>query len=97
MSAIRTVLVFTLLGALLGAVVASLVVPPWLVWYNATGAIAGTKQVETLCNLPELIRYATHRLLVGQLVGATIGAVLAALLGGIVARRRSSGGTAVAG
>lgn len=94
MSAMRTVLVFTLLGALLGAVAASFIVPPWLGWYNATGAIAGARQVETLCNVPELIRYATNRLLVGQLIGAASGAVLAALLGGAVVRRRGRAATA---
>lgn len=94
MSAMRTVLVFTLLGALLGAVAASFIVPPWLGWYNATGAIAGARQVETLCNVPELIRYATNRLLVGQLIGAASGAVLSALRGGVVVRRRGLAATA---
>jgi len=88
MSAARTVLVFMLVGALCGVVGASLVVPPWLGWYNATGAIAGGKTVETLCNVPELIRYATHGLLKGQLVGAGLGALLAGLLGISVTRGR---------
>ena len=83
-----------LVGAVLGTVVASLVVPSWLGWYNATGAIAGAKSVETLCNVPELIRYATKALLKGQVAGAAIGAVLGGLFGGLVAsRRRRAPGT----
>jgi len=84
----RTVLVFMMAGALLGAVVASFIVPPVLAWYNEPGAIAPGRQVETLCNLPELIRYASKRLLIGQLVGAVIGALVFLFPGLAVARRR---------
>jgi len=85
----RTVLVFMMAGALLGAVVASFIVPPVLAWYNEPGAIAAPgRQVETLCNLPELIRYASKRLLIGQLVGAVIGALIFLFPGLAVARRR---------
>ena len=72
----KTVLVFMMIGAIVGAVVASFVVPPLLSWYNEPGAITTGKQVETLCNLPELIRYTSTRLLRGQLIGAGIGALL---------------------
>ena len=92
MSAARSILGFMLVGAILGLVAASVVVPPALGWYNATGKIAGAKEVETLCNVPELIRYATTRLLEGQLIGAVIGAVLFGVIGGVVRRRRSAGG-----
>lgn len=86
---LRTVLVFMLIGALLGALVASFVVPPWLAWYNEPGAITPGKQVETLCNLPELIRYTSSRLLRGQLIGAAIGALVFLFPGILVVRRRA--------
>ena len=78
-----------LIGALFGALVASFVVPPWLAWYNEPGAIAPGKQVETLCNLPELIRYTSSRLLRGQLIGAAIGALVFLFPGILVVRRRA--------
>ena len=83
----RTVLVFMLVGAIVGAVVASFVVPPVLAWYNEPGAISPGSKVETLCNLPELIRYTSSRLIRGQLIGAGVGAVLFMLLGLMVRRR----------
>ena len=88
MSGMKTVLVWMMMGAILGAVVASFVVPPMLSWYNEPGSISPGKQVETLCNLPELIRYTSSRLIRGQLIGAAIGGVLFLLLGIMVVRRR---------
>jgi hypothetical protein len=88
MGTAKTILTFALAGALLGAVVASVVVPPVLSWYNATGAIAPGKPVETLCNVPELIRYATRRLILGQVAGAGVGAAAGLALGAAWARRR---------
>src|SRR5205809_144227 len=76
MGAVRTVLVFVLVGAVLGAVAASFIVPPVLSWYNEPGAVAPGRQVETICNLPEMIRYTSSRLLRGQLIGAALGALL---------------------
>ena len=95
MSRTRSVLTFMLIGAIVGAVVASFVVPPVLSWYNEPGAIAPGKTVETLCNLPELIRYTTRRLLLGQLIGAVLGA-LAFLFPGLAWARRRGSGAAVA-
>jgi uncharacterized membrane protein YjjB (DUF3815 family) len=89
MGTFRTVLVFMMIGAIVGAVVASLVVPPVLAWYNAPGAIKAGGNVETLCNLPDLIRYTSHRLLLGQLIGAAIGA-LAFLFPGVAWARRGA-------
>jgi hypothetical protein len=91
-NAVRTVAVYMMIGALVGGVAASFVVPPVLAWYNQTGEIAPGKQVETLCNLPELIRYTSSRLLRGQLVGAAIGALLFLFPGLIAARRGHPGG-----
>jgi len=91
MGRLTTILLFVLLGALIGAAVASLVVPPMLSWYNEPGAINSGKQVETICNIPELIRYTASRLLRGQLIGAGIGAVLFVFPGIMVSRRRAAG------
>ena len=88
MSSAKTILTLMMVGALLGAVVASFVVPPVLGWYNEPGAISPGKPVETLCNVPDLIRYATRRLLEGQLIGAAIGAAIFLVLGIILTRRR---------
>ena len=90
MSSAKTILTLMMLGALLGAVVASFVVPPVLGWYNEPGAISPGRPVETLCNVPDLIRYATRRLLEGQLVGAAIGAAIFLVLGVILTRRRAA-------
>jgi hypothetical protein len=76
MSRTTTILLYMLVGALVGMVTASLVVPPVLGWYNEPGAINAGKQVETLCNIPELIRYTASRLLRGQLIGAIVGALV---------------------
>jgi hypothetical protein len=86
-SKLKIVATYMLIGAFVGGVIASFVVPPVLAWYNETGKISSASQVQTLCNLPELIRYTSSRLLRGQLIGAAIGALLL-LYPGIVAARR---------
>jgi hypothetical protein len=90
MNSFKTVLVFMMMGALLGVVIASLLVPPILSWYNEPGAIAPGRQIETLCNLPELIRYTSARLIRGQLIGAGVGAFLFMIPGVMTVRRRRS-------
>src|SRR6185295_8359625 len=76
MSGVKSALVWAMAGAILGAVAASFIVPPMLSWYNEPGSISPGQQVQTLCNLPELIRYTSSRLIRGQLIGAAVGAVL---------------------
>ena len=95
MSATRTILDFTITGAILGVIVASLVVPPVLGWYNTPGNIGAGKPIETLCNVPELIRYATRHLIEGQLIGAAIGAVVLLPIGVRRSRRSSPPGPPV--
>jgi hypothetical protein len=90
MSRFTTVLFFMMVGALVGVVAASFIVPPILSWYNEPGAIAPGRQVETLCNLPELIRYTSARLLRGQLIGAALGAVLFMFPGIMISGRRAA-------
>ena len=84
---LKTVGTYVLIGAFVGGVIASFVVPPVLAWYNETGKISSASQVQTLCNLPELIRYTSSRLLRGQLIGAAIGALVFLYPGFLAARR----------
>ena len=91
MSRGTTIFVYMLIGALAGAVAASIIVPPFLAWYNEPGAINAGKQVETLCNIPELIHYTSSRLLRGQLVGAMIGALLGLVTALMRSRQRPVG------
>lgn len=84
----KRLLVFALVGALVGVVIASLVVPPSLSWYNEPGNISpqGKSAVQVLCNIPDIIHYTSRSLIEGQLIGAAIGAVLFAILGAFVGR-----------
>lgn len=87
----RTVIIFVLLGAILGAVAASLIVPPTLSWYNEAGFLSqpgqGHSQVQALVNIPEVIRYTTSRLLKAQAIGAGLGAFTFLILGSYSASR----------
>jgi hypothetical protein len=69
------ILVFVMAGALLGIVLASVVVPPALSWYTTPGGLPQGAQIQALVQIPEVIRYSTGRLIQGQLIGAAIGAV----------------------
>jgi gas vesicle protein len=89
----KTILIFVLLGAVLGAAAASIIVPPTLSWYNEAGFLSQSgqaSQVQALVNIPQVIRYATSRLIRGQLIGAAVGAV-AFLVIGILAASRGRG------
>ena len=69
-------LVFVLAGALIGVVIASLVVPPALSWYSTPGGLPQGAQIQALVQISEVIRYATGRLIRGQLIGGGIGAAI---------------------
>jgi hypothetical protein len=84
---VKTVLIFVLAGALLGAVVASVVVPPALSWYTAPGGLPQGAQIQAIVEIPEVIRYATGRLMRGQLIGGGIGAFLGLIAGVVMARK----------
>jgi len=81
-------LTFALIGALLGIVIASLVVPPALSWYTAPGGLPQGTQIQALVQIPEVIAYATGRLIRGQAIGAAAGAVLGIVVSMLVSRRR---------
>jgi hypothetical protein len=85
---VKTIAIFVLAGALLGVVIASLVIPPALSWYTAPGGLPQGTQIQALVQIPEVIRYATGRLMFGQAVGGAIGAVLG-VVAGILTMRKS--------
>jgi hypothetical protein len=72
----KTALVLTLSGALVGIVAASVLVPPMLSWYTSPGGLPRGAQIEAVVQIPEVVRYVTSRLLWGQTIGAGIGAAL---------------------
>ena len=74
-------LVLVLAGALLGIVIASLVVPSALAWYTAPGGLPQGAQIQAIVEIPAVIRYSTGRLIRGQLIGAVIGAVVGLVVG----------------
>src|SRR6266576_3450864 len=84
----RSTAIFVLAGALLGVFIASLIVPPALAWYTAPGGLPQGAQIQAVVQIPEVIRYATGRLLHGQLIGGGIGAALGLIDGLFVAMRR---------
>ena len=77
----KTVLIFLLLGALLGAAAASFIVPAALSWYNEPGDLQKGGQVQALVKVPEVIRYTTDRLIKSQAIGAAIGAGMGLVVG----------------
>ena len=84
----KGILIWVLLGALLGIVAASFIVPPMLSWYNEAGYLAKNGQPAAMVNLPEVVRYATTRLIQGQLIGGAIGAAVFFALGLALGGRR---------
>jgi hypothetical protein len=86
----KTAVIGLLLGALLGIVVASLIVPPALSWYTAPGGLPRGTQIQALVEIPEVIRYATGRLIRGQLIGAAVGGAAGLVLGLLLARPKKT-------
>jgi hypothetical protein len=78
---VKTTLILALVGALLGAVIASFVVPPALAWYTSPGGLPQGAQIQAVVQIPEVIRYATSRLIRGQMIGAGIGAMVGLAVG----------------
>lgn len=85
----KSLLVWILVGALVGIASASVIVPPMLSWYNEAGYLAQGGQPTTVVKLPEVVRYATSRLIRGQAIGGGGGAVVFLALGLAFRRRRS--------
>jgi hypothetical protein len=72
----KSAFILILIGALVGVVAASFIVPPMLGWYSSPGGLPQGAQVQAVVQIPEVIRYATSRLLMGQAIGGGSGAVL---------------------
>ena len=83
----KTGLILILIGALAGVAVASFIVPPMLSWYTSPGGLPQGASIQAVVQIPEVIRYATSKLLVGQAIGGGIGAV-AGLLSSFVFTRK---------
>ncbi|MGE5414651.1 MAG: hypothetical protein ACM3NW_10775 [Syntrophomonadaceae bacterium] len=95
----KTLFIWLLAGALLGGVAASFIVPPMLSWYNEAGYLSQGGQPAAVVNLPNVVRYATDRLIRGQAIGAGIGAVVFIAIGLAVggrSRRRANAAAAPA-
>ena len=79
-----------LVGAFIGAVVASYVVPPTLAWYTSPGGLPQGAAIQAVVQIPEVIRYATSTLIRGQLIGSAIGGALGLALGVVLGVRGHS-------
>ena len=77
----KTNIILTLVGAFIGAIVASVIVPPALAWYTSPGGLPQGAQIQAVVQIPEVIRYATSHLIRGQAVGAAIGGAIGLALG----------------
>src|SRR5258708_27421976 len=75
-----------LVGALAGIVAASYIGPPALGWYTSPGGLPQGAQIQAVVQIPEVIRYATSRLIQGQAIGGGIGAGNRALTGILAGR-----------
>jgi hypothetical protein len=83
----KNALLLMLSGAIVGAIAASFIVPPMISWYTAPGGLPQGASIPALVQIPEVIRYATTRLLWGQGIGAAIGAVAGLVLSVMFGRR----------
>jgi hypothetical protein len=90
-SPVKTTAIYGLIGALLGIVLASLLVPPALSWYSAPGGLPQGTQIQAIVQIPEVIRYATSKLIRWQMISAVIGGVLG-LVAGVMLTRNSPAG-----
>jgi hypothetical protein len=65
-------------GALIGIASASFVVPPLISWYTSPGGLPKGAEIQAVVQIPEVVRYVSSRLLIGQAIGGSIGAALGA-------------------
>jgi hypothetical protein len=88
----KNALILMLAGALVGVAIASFLVPPMLSWYTAPGGLPQGAQIQAVVQIPEVIRYATSKLLWGQAIGGGIGGVLGLVAGFLLRRKGRPGG-----
>ena len=72
-----------LAGAIVGAILASIVSPRFITWYNTPGSAQAA-----MCQCATLASEVTSRLLWSQFIGAICGALLFVAIGVIVIRAR---------
>lgn len=85
MATLKKLLLYLLAGAVLGAVVASLLAPGWLAWYNSAGPGAPPG-----FDLAPFARNVARSLLQAQLIGAGVGAAAALTLAVLLLRARKT-------
>ena len=85
---VKTTVILVRVGASIGAIVASFVVPPALAWYTEPGGLPGGATIPAVVQIPQVIRYATNGLLQGQAIGAAIGGAVGLVLGITIGVRR---------
>lgn len=83
----KTTIILVLAGVLIGVAAAALIVPPALSWYTAPGGLPKGAEIQAVVQIPEVIRYATSKLIYGQVVGAAIGAAVGLIVGVVFAVR----------
>jgi hypothetical protein len=88
---VKTILLLALSGALIGVIAASYIVPPALSWYSSPGGLPRGAQIQAVVEIPEVIQYATSKLIRGQAIGGGIGALVGFVLGLVTTIRRRSG------
>ncbi|KFE68010.1 hypothetical protein [Hyalangium minutum] len=84
MDKLKTVLLFTLVGGLIGNVVATFTNRSYQVWNNTTPLATETK-----CNLPQVVHDVTTELIHAQALGAGIGALVFLVLGIVFVQARA--------
>lgn len=85
-ASLKTVGAFAAIGAIVGDVLATLIAPRFLTWYNTPGA----GSIQTICNIEQMSQHIFSQLIQAQLVGSLVGVLLFIGIGVVVVRRRSS-------
>jgi hypothetical protein len=85
---VKTTLILTLCGIIVGAVAACFIVPPALAWYTSPGGLPQGAQIQAVVQIPEVIRYATTHLIRGEAIGAAIGGAVGLAAGILLQVRR---------
>ncbi len=85
LAALKTVGTFALFGLVVGDVLATLIAPGILTWYNTPGAATG----QAICDTAKMSHEIFDQLIRAQMIGSGSGAVLFIALAIVVLVRRS--------